>query len=147
MTTPNTHSRTPADSRPRRIAYWTTTGLAALLMLVIGGADLVRAPEIMAGLARLGYPAYFASIIGAWKIAAAVALVIPGLPRLKEWAYAGMFFTLTGAAISHAVSADPVSKIAVPLSVLAVVLASWTLKPKPARGAPTRSEYRVRAAA
>jgi hypothetical protein len=57
------------------------------------------------------------------------AILAPGLPRLKEWAYAGFFFTLTGAALSHVISGDPISRISVPLVLLAFVLASRALLP------------------
>jgi len=116
-------------ARTRLIAYWATTSLAAIALSAIGAGDLLRVPAIMEGLTHLGYPAYFATILGTWKLLGAAALLAPGLPRLKEWAYAGMFFTLSGAALSHAASGDPASKIVVPLLLLAAVLASWALRP------------------
>ena len=112
-----------------RIAYWATTGFAAIALGAIGAADLLRVPEIMEGLAHLGYPVYFATILGTWMLLGSGAILAPGLSRVKEWAYAGMFFTLTGAALSHAASGDPVGKILVPLLVLGAVVASWALQP------------------
>ena len=80
-------------------------------------------------LAHLGYPAYFSTILGAWKLLGAIAIVAPRYPRLKEWAYAGFFFDLTAAAISHAFVGDGVGDILAPLGFLALVAASWALRP------------------
>jgi hypothetical protein len=85
----------------------------------------------MEGLAHLGYPTYFATIVGTWELLGAAAIVAPELPRVKEWAYAGMFFALSGAARSHAASGDPVSKVLVPLVVLGAAAVSWTLGAQP----------------
>ncbi|MGA2448261.1 MAG: DoxX family protein [Polyangiaceae bacterium] len=116
-------------TRTKKILYWATTGLSAFALAGIGLADLVRAPQMLAGLAHLGYPAYFATIIGAWKLLGVAAILAPGFPRLKEWAYAGMFFTLTGAGMSHAASGDPAGNILFPLVLLGVVASSWALRP------------------
>jgi len=113
----------------RRAAYWGSTALASFVFAATGTADLLRVPVIMDGLAHLGYPAYFATLLGTWELLGAAALVAPGIPRLKEWAYAGMFFTLTGAAVSHALSGDSAVKILVPLIVLGALAASWALRP------------------
>ncbi len=113
----------------RKTAYWLSTGFAALALGATGLADLLRVPAIMEGLAHLGYPTYFATILGAWELLGAAAIVAPELPRVKEWAYAGMFFALSGAALSHAASGDPVGKVLVPLMVLGAVAVSWTLRP------------------
>jgi DoxX-like protein len=86
-------------------------------------------PDVIAGLARLGYPAYFATIIGVWKLLAVATMLAPGLPRLKEWAYAGLFFALSGAAISHAISGDTARVAALPLMILGIVFTSWVLQP------------------
>ena len=98
-----TRSPLPSDT-VRNAAYWASTGFAALALGATGAADLLRVPAIMESLAHLGYPPYFATILGAWELLGAAAIVAPNLPRVKEWAYAGMFFTLTGAALSHAAS-------------------------------------------
>lgn len=113
----------------KNIAYWATTGLVAFAFLGGGAADLSRSEDVLAGMAHLGYPVYFATILGIWKILGAVALVAPGFPRLKEWAYAGIFFDLTGAAASHAASGDGADKVMVPLVILGLAVASWALRP------------------
>ncbi len=80
------------------------------------------------GLAHLGYPAYFATILGAWKLAGVAAILAPGLPRVKEWAYAGFSFALTGAALSHVAAGDPLGNVVAPLVPLGLMLASWVLR-------------------
>ena len=115
--------------KAKAIGYWVTTAL-----LVIGGgaggvAQLAHRPENIEALRGLGYPAYVATIIGAWKIFGAVVVALPGLPRLKEWAYAGFVFVMTGAAASHAISGGPAWHVAAPLVVAAFAVASWALRP------------------
>jgi hypothetical protein len=83
----------------------------------------------MQAFSALGYPAYVATILGVWKLLGAAAITTPGLPRLKEWAYAGIAFDLSGAALSHAASGDVAARIAVPLVLLALAGASWALRP------------------
>jgi hypothetical protein len=113
----------------RKAAYWATTGFAAIALGATGAADLLRVPAIMDGLVHLGYPTYFATILGTWELLGAAAIVAPDLPRVKEWAYAGMFFALTGAAVSHAASGDPMDKVLVPVVVLGAVAVSWLFRP------------------
>ncbi|MDP2310994.1 MAG: DoxX family protein [Pseudomonadota bacterium] len=121
----------PARTPPARtVAYWTTTGLLALAMTAGGVMDVTQAPDIVAGIVHLGYPAHLATILGAWKLLGVAALLAPGLPRLKEWAYAGFLFNLTGAAISHAISGDPVANVVTPLVLLTLALASWATRPE-----------------
>ncbi len=119
----------PATSIGRKRLYWASTGFAALALAAIGSSDLLRLPAVIEGLVHLGYPAYFPTILGTWTLLGVAAIVAPGLPRFKEWAYAGFFFALTGAALSHAWSGDPIAKIALPLAVLALVLTSRALLP------------------
>jgi uncharacterized membrane protein YphA (DoxX/SURF4 family) len=109
--------------------YWMSTLVAALAFAAIGVGNLVRIPKIAEGLLHLGYPAYFGIILGSWELLGSIAIIVPGLPRLKEWTYAGMFFTLTGAALSHAATGDTVGHILVPLALLVAVITSWVLQP------------------
>lgn len=113
----------------RKIGYAATTGLVTLGFAFGGIMDLSKSPEIMQGMTALGYPAYVATLLGVWKLLGAAAVAAPGLPRLKEWAYAGMFFDLSGAFVSHAASGDGTDKLMPPLVLLALVLASWALRP------------------
>jgi len=117
----------------RRIAYWITTGLTAFVFLSGGAGELARPAPLMAGMAHLGYPAYFVTILGVWKILGGIVILAPRLPRVKEWAYAGMLFDLTGATASHASVGDPVAKIVTPLIILGIVMASWALRPESRR--------------
>ena len=126
-------------TRVSNVAYWVSTVFAALALAATGTADLLRASTIMEGLAHLGYPAYFATILGTWELLGAWAIVAPSHPRIQEWAYAGMFFTLTGAALSHVASGDPGEKVLLPLVLLGSVIVSWMLRP--ARDARVRSEF------
>ena len=110
-------------------AYWAVTILGPASFVIGGYLHLTRDPQVMATLAHLGYPAYFATIMGVWKLLGAIAIVAPGFPRLKEWAYAGFFFDLTGAAATRAFVGDGVADILAPLAFLALVMASRALAP------------------
>jgi hypothetical protein len=133
----------------RVFRYWTVTAPVAFAFL--GGAvfDLLRAPEVRETLEMLGYPLYFASLLGVWKALGAIVIVVPRFERSKEWAYAGMVIDLSGAAISHAVVGDPAGKILVPLALLSLTLASWALRPAdrrlPSRSRPSRAPGFARA--
>lgn len=113
----------------KNIAYWITTGLVGAAFASGGFMDLSGSPQVMAGMTHLGYPAYFATILGTWKLLGALAVLAPRLPRLKEWAYAGIVFNLTGAAISHLAAGDGVGKAAPPLVLTGLAFASWALRP------------------
>jgi uncharacterized membrane protein YphA (DoxX/SURF4 family) len=117
------------NARTRTIIFWVTTILGPASFVIGGYLHLTRDPQVMATLAHLGYPAYFATILGAWKLLGAVVIVLPGLPRLKELAYAGFFFDLTGAAATRAFVGDGAVDILAPLLFLALVAASWALRP------------------
>jgi uncharacterized membrane protein YphA (DoxX/SURF4 family) len=118
--------------KTKSITYWTTTILVAFFMS--GGiAQVLRLPPTIDGFHRvLGYPVYFVVILGVWKILGAIAILVPGLPRLKEWAYAGIFFDLTGAAVTNAAAADYGAyafHIIAPLVITVLLIASWALRP------------------
>jgi uncharacterized membrane protein YphA (DoxX/SURF4 family) len=115
--------------RAKTATYWIATTLLVFGMLSGGIAEILRRPDNVAGMVALGYPVYFMSIIGVWKILGCLALLAPGLTRLKEWAYAGFFFNMTGAAISHAASGDATWHIAVTLGFAVLTIASWALRP------------------
>jgi uncharacterized membrane protein YphA (DoxX/SURF4 family) len=136
------------DARDRRatIAYVVTTALLAITLAVAGALELARWAPIVDEAIRLGYPAYLETILGTWKLLGALAIVAPALPRLKEWAYAGIMFDLTGASISHAVAGSGAVKIATPLALLALAFASWALRPEGRRlpkRAPRAAEPRA----
>ena len=113
----------------RTIAYWIATILGPASFMIGGVLFLARAEQPSATLAELGYPPYLLEILGTWKILGALAVLAPGLPRLKEWAYAGFFFELSGAAASHVLAGHSIGKVLEPVVFLVFVLASWALRP------------------
>ena len=110
------------------IAFWIATVLVCITFVGSGIANLVHASHVAADMARLGYPTYFSTILGAWKVLGAVAIAAPRLPRLKEWAYAGMIFDVSGAAVSRGVSGDGAAGVLPPLIVGVLVIVSWALR-------------------
>jgi uncharacterized membrane protein YphA (DoxX/SURF4 family) len=114
----------------KKFGYWPATGLVSVAFVFGGLVDAAHPPSAVALLAHLGYPAYFAILLGVWKVLGGITILAPRFPRLKEWAYAGMVFDLTGAAVSHAASGDGAPKVIVPLILTAIVFASWGLRPQ-----------------
>ena len=121
----------------KSIGYWVATTLIALETfvggitdLVHGGAELVAGPPVVGVVTHLGYPVYILRVLGVWKLLGAVGIVVPGLPRLKEWAYAGVFFELTGAAASYVLHGEITSDLAAPLILAALAMMSWALRPE-----------------
>jgi uncharacterized membrane protein YphA (DoxX/SURF4 family) len=123
--------------KSKTVAYWITTVLIAFFMGSGGIAQVARVQGTVDGFVRiLHYPAYFVTILGVWKILGAIAILVPRFPRLKEWAYAGIFFDLTGAAASTAsvgVYGAYGFHILAPLIIAAITLASWALRPESRR--------------
>lgn len=110
------------------IIYWTSTLLLSFAMLGGGLGQLFRTQANIDVITHLGYPVYFLSILGTWKILGVVTLLIPKFPLLKEWAYAGFFFAMTSAAISHMASGDNLAFL-VPLTASLLVVVSWYFRP------------------
>lgn len=112
----------------KTISFWIVTVLFCLAMGAGGVGDLVGAmDEQMTG---LGYPWYFARILGFWKVMGVIAVLVPLLPRVKEWAYAGFLVALTGAAASHLMNGDPVTTAIAPIVILGLGVASYALRPE-----------------
>ena len=117
------------------IGYWTGTAAVAGELLVGGVASLLRGRTMLVGkplvetMERLGYPVYLLTILGVWKPLGGIALLAPRFPRLKEWAYAGTFFEMTGAVASHVACGDDVGAIW-PLLFAVLTLTSWALRPQ-----------------
>lgn len=112
------------------IGYWVTTAIVAFALLVGGVMDLMRPADAVELITHLGYPTYFLTIIGAWKVLGAIGVLVPRAPRLKEWAYAGIVFDFTGALASHAARGDGAGRIIPPLVLTLLALASWALRPQ-----------------
>jgi len=124
-------------SRYYIIAYWVTTALVVFELALGGVWDILRVPQVRGLIERLGYPSYFLVILGIWKLLGAVALVIPRFPRLKEWAYAGVLFDLTGAVASLLASRlSDAGTLAYPILMTGVAVASWALRPPSRRLVP-----------
>jgi hypothetical protein len=111
------------------IIYWIFTLWLALGMTSTGIVQLLRMDEEVAKMIKLGYPIYILTIIGTWKMLGVVAVLIPRFPLLKEWAYAGFFFAMSGAAISHIAVGNSMGEIFPPLLLLALTIVSWYFRP------------------
>ncbi|WNR44979.1 DoxX family protein [Paenibacillus roseipurpureus] len=118
------------NERNKLIAYWVTTILGPASFVIGGFFFITHGEQQIATLDALGYPEYVLTILGFWKLMAVIAILIPRFPRLKEWAYAGFFFELTGAAASHLLNGDSFAVAAQALVFLALVMASWALRPR-----------------
>jgi hypothetical protein len=121
-----------------RIIYWIFTAWLALGMASTGIVQLMKTKEEVDMFAGLGYPEYLLTIIGAWKILGVIAVLIPKFPLIKEWAYAGFFFCMSGAIVSHMVLGDPISEVAPPLLLLVLTVISWYFRPASRRLIPVQ---------
>jgi hypothetical protein len=115
-------------ARYNKIIYWIFTLWASLGLTATGLVQVAKggAVEFMQ---HLGYPRYFFAIIGVWKILGVVALLVPRFPLLKEWAYAGFFFLMTGAVLSHLAVGDAFKDLFPSLLMLTIIFLSWYFRP------------------
>ena len=109
--------------------YWIITGLLSFFIFSGGLAQALLLKGVLQGFKPLGYPTYFICLIGIWKVLGVIAILIPGFRLLKEWAYAGIFFTMTGAVISHIASGDIHPQIIAPIVFAIFTVLSWYLRP------------------
>ncbi|MGC4235412.1 MAG: DoxX family protein [Niabella sp.] len=117
-------------SKRNKIIYWTATLWLALGMVSTGIVQLIKmSEEVEKTSLKLGYPEYFLTIIGVWKLAGVIAIFIPKLPLLKEWAYAGFFFLMSGAIISHLAVGDDLKELYGPTLLLTLTVLSWYFRP------------------
>lgn len=116
-------------SKRNKIIYWIATGWLALGMLSTGVVQLLKTKEEAELMTHLGYPLYFLTILGIWKILGVIAVLIPEFPLLKEWAYAGFFFAMSGAIISHLAMGDAAKEYFGPVLLLALTIVSWYFRP------------------
>ena len=116
-------------TKRHKIIYWIATIWLALGMLSSGIVQLFNMKEEVDFILDLGYPVYFLTILGTWKILGIVALLIPRFPLLKEWAYAGFFFAMSGALFSHIAVNNSMSEILPPLLLLFLTVVSWYFRP------------------
>ncbi|HTE32644.1 MAG TPA: DoxX family protein [Chryseolinea sp.] len=117
-------------ARRNKIIYWVATGLLSVGMLGSGLAQLFHEQAMVDIIVPLGYPLYFLYIIGVWKILGVAAILLPRLKLVKEWAYAGLFFAMTGALVSHLASGDDTVKgIIGPFMQTVFIILSWYFRP------------------
>src|SRR5712664_1094858 len=116
--------------KAKAVSYLICTVLIAFSFLSGGVVYLMRVPDVIEGVTHLGYPLHYVTFLGVWKVLGGVAILLPGFALLKEWAYAGMIFDLTGASVAHVAAGDDVRHIVTPIVVCVVVVASWALRPE-----------------
>jgi len=116
-------------TKRNKIIYWIATIWLSLGMLSTGIVQLLKVEEEVNMMTHLGYPVYFLTILGVWKILGVVTVLIPKFHLLKEWAYAGFFFAMSGAVISHLISGDEAKEIFGPTLLLVLTVVSWYFRP------------------
>jgi len=117
-------------TKNKKIIYWIATLWLSLGMFSTGLVQLLKGKTGAAGadsLAHLGYPLYFLTLLGIWKILGVIAILVPKFPLLKEWAYAGFFFAMSGALFSHIASGSV--NIFPSLLLLILTVVSWYTRP------------------
>jgi len=120
------------SEKRNKIIYWIFTAWLALGMVSTGAVQLFKGKTGSGGVdsvTQLGYPIYFLTILGIWKILGVIAVLIPKSPLLKEWAYAGFFFAMSGAILSHIAMGNSVKEIFPPFLLLALTVISWYFRP------------------
>jgi hypothetical protein len=118
------------------IWYWIITALLSFFIFSGGLAQALQVKGVVQGFKPLGYPTYFISLIGIWKMLGIIAILIPKFKLLKEWAYAGLFFTMTGAIISHIATNNVSVQIIAPVMLAIFTVLSWYLRPADRRIVP-----------
>jgi hypothetical protein len=116
-------------TKRNKIIYWVSTLWLSLGMLSTGIVQLIKMEAEVSNFTQLGYPVYLLSILGIWKILGVVAVLMPKFPLLKEWAYAGFFFSMSGAVVSHIIVGDGLNEIFPPLLLLLLTMVSWYFRP------------------
>lgn len=116
-------------SKIQKITYWISTCWLALGMISTGIVQLIKMEEEMEMMSHLGYPLYFTTILGVWKLLGSIAILIPKVPLIKEWAYAGFFFAMTGAIFSHLAVQDPFTDLFGPVLLIILTILSWYFRP------------------
>ncbi len=146
FTEPPAIARRYRSRRWRSAGYWLATVAVAAELAVGGIWDITRLPSARDLVMHLGYPSYFLVLLGTWKVLGAAALLVPRRPLLKEWAYAGAFFTYTGAITSHLATGYDLAEAGVLAVLTALTVLSWALRP-PSRRPPRQTHAAPPAAA
>jgi uncharacterized membrane protein YphA (DoxX/SURF4 family) len=121
--------RDVTTGKASKITYWISTIWLALGMTSTGVVQLIKMEEEVTAITKLGYPVYMLTILGVWKILGVVAVLVPRFALLKEWAYAGFFFNMSGAVISHIVMGDETLELVGPLLLILLTIVSWYFRP------------------
>jgi hypothetical protein len=116
-------------TKRNKIIYWISTIWLALGMLSSAIVQLFKVKAEVDFIIDMGYPVYFLTILGVWKMLGVVAVLIPKFPLLKEWAYAGFFFAMSGAVVSHIALGHSVNEIFPPFLLLILTVVSWYFRP------------------
>ncbi len=116
-----------------KIIYWIATIWFAIAMVASGIQQIFTIGGFVEIMEKLGFPGYFSIVLGVWKIAGVLAILIPKFPLLKEWAYAGFFFVMSGAIVSHLAVADKAVELFAPLFLLVLTVVSWYFRPESKR--------------
>jgi uncharacterized membrane protein YphA (DoxX/SURF4 family) len=116
-------------SKRNRIIYWIATAWLALGMISTAVVQLIQMKEETDMMTRLGYPLYLLTILGIWKILGVIAMLVPRFPLVKEWVYAGFFFAMSGAIISHIAVGDSATALFGPTLLIALTVVSWYFRP------------------
>ena len=117
------------SEKRNKIIYWIFTLWMALGMISTAIVQLMKHKDELANFTNLGYPAYLMTIIGVWKTLGVIVVLIPKTPLLKEWAYAGFFFVMSGAVVSHIILGDSFGRTFPAVLLLVLVLISWYFRP------------------
>jgi len=112
-----------------KIVYWIATLWLSLGMLSTAVVQLMRMEKEVANITRLGYPLYVLTLIGIWKILGVTAVLMPKAALIKEWAYAGFFFAMSGAIVSHIAIGDSPTELFGPTLLLLLTIVSWYFRP------------------
>lgn len=119
-----------------KIIYWVATLWLSLGMVATGLVQVLKvrqegqlSPPGVYGIEHLGFPVYFLTVLGVWKILGVVAVLAPRLPLVKEWAYAGFFFLMTGAIFAHVAVGDGVKELWPSLLLIGLLVVSWVYRP------------------
>jgi len=113
-----------------KIIYWIATIWLSLGMVSTGIVQLIKMKEEVEMMAHLGYPLYFLTLLGIWKLLGVVAVLVPKFPLVKEWAYAGFFFAMSGAVVSHLAVGDGAKELFGPLLLIVLTVVSWYFRPE-----------------
>lgn len=128
------------STKRNKIIYWIATVWLALGMVSTGIVQLLKVPEEVNMFSRLGYPSYLLTMLGVWKLLGVVAVLVPRFPLVKEWAYAGFFFVMSGAVFSHLVNGDEAKEFFGPVLLLVLTGLSWHFRPLERRLIPLNQQ-------